>query len=202
MTTTAQNHADQFNHLFFDFLDKATSVRDLSGKILKHAILAKAMDNSGAIGTKCLNEFVDKTGEVRLVNITSVVEYVLWVFTPENIRVDKNNKPILDADKSSLRWNSKDNRFEPYRDQVEVDGKVRRVARPIDLSSVRVKLAACQWWDFNSSKPESPYKSGLLSALKKDLKAYRDGKYAPTGQELSLIKAMEQLAKDNGMLAD
>lgn len=200
--TTAAQHASQFNHLFFDFLDKATSVRDLSGKILSHAVLAKAKDLDGSIGTTCLNEFIDKTGQVRLVNITSVVEYVLWVFTPENIRVGKDNKPILDADKSSLRWNAKDNRFEPYRDQVEVDGKIRRVARPIDLSSVKVKLAACNWWDFNSAKPESPYKSSLIAAIKKDIKAYSDGKYAPTANEIAFLKAIEQLAKDNGLLND
>ena len=198
----AQQHASTFNHLFFDFLDKATSVRDLSGKILGHAIMAKALDKDGTIGTSCLNEFIVKTGEVRLVNITSVVEYVLWVFTPENIKVDKNNKPILDADKSSLRWNTKDNRFEPYRDQIEVDGKIKRVARAIDLGSVKVKMAACSWWDFNSAKPESPYKAGLLAALKKDMKAYREGKYAQSANELAVLTALEQLAKDNGLLVD
>ncbi len=86
----ANEHAQNFDHMLFDFLDKATGLRDLSGLILRHACLSKAYDEDGSIGTSKLNDFVNKVGEVKLVNITSVMEYVLWAFTPGEVKKTKD----------------------------------------------------------------------------------------------------------------
>ena len=121
----AKENAAQFNHLFFDFIGKATGIRDLSGIILRHAALAKAYDEDGTIGTSCLNEFLEKFGDVKLGKITAIMEYVLWAFTPGEIKLDKDKKPVLEVEKSCLRYDAKNTRFAPAKDSYTemVDGK-------------------------------------------------------------------------------
>lgn len=199
----ANEHASNFDHLFFDFIEKATGLRNLSGLILRHACLAKAYDENGTIGTLKLNEFLEKVGNVRLVNITSVMEYVLWAFTPGEINRDKDGNPLLEAEKSCLRYNSKAGRFEPATDKVEVeeDGKVkiRKRARSIDAMDVKRRTSAYNWWDFNAAKPKSPYKAKFATALRSDLKAMAEGEYAPTKAEAEFLKAVEALAGEMGI---
>lgn len=195
----ANEHKAQFTHLFWDFIDKATGLRDLSGKILKHAILARAHDEDGSIGTSCMSEFVHKFGEVRLGNIDAVRDYCLWVFDTAPMAFDKDDKPIFDPSTSALRWSMKKNKFAPMKDEDE-NGK--KTARPVDLQQVKTRLATCDWWAFNSAKPASPYKAKFATALKNDLKAYADEKWIPSKEELAFLKRVELLAKEMGFALD
>jgi hypothetical protein len=199
----ANENASQFDHLFFDFIDKATGLRDLSGIILRHACLAKAYDEEGRIGTSKLNEFLEKVGNVRLVNITSVMEYVLWAFTPGEIALDKDGKPILDVEKSCLRYSSKDARFAPAKDTYAevVDGKEKKrsVARAINPMDVKRRTSAYNWWDFNAVKPASPYKAKFATALRNDLKAMAEGEYVPSKDEAAFLLKVEELAREMGI---
>lgn len=199
----AKENASQFNHLFFDFIDKATGIRDLSGIILRHACLAKAYDEDGTIGTSCLNEFLEKVGNVRLVNITAVMEYVLWAFTPGEIKLDKDGKLVFEQEKSCLRYDAKNTRFAPAKDSYSevVDGKEKKksVTRAINPMDVKRRTSAYNWWDFNAVKPEAPYKGKFATALKNDLKAMADGKYAPTQDEATFLLKVKALADEMGI---
>ena len=202
----ANENASQFDHLFFDFIDKATGLRDLSGIILRHACLAKAYDEEGRIGTSKLNEFLEKVGNVRLVNITSVMEYVLWAFTPGEIALDKDGKLILDAEKSCLRWDGKNSRFSPAKDSYTevVDGKEKKksVTRSIIPMDVKRRTSAYNWWDFNAVKPASPYKAKFATALKNDLKAIKEGEYLPSKEEAAFLLKVEALANEMGIVLE
>jgi hypothetical protein len=67
---------------------------------------------------------------------------------------------------------------------------------------VKTRLATCDWWAFNSSKPASPYKAKFATALKNDLKAYADERWIPSKDELAFLKRVELLAKEMGFALD
>jgi hypothetical protein len=201
----ANENASQFDHLFFDFIGKATGLRDLSGIILRHACLAKAYDEEGRIGTSKLNDFVNQFGDVRLGNIQAITDYILWAFTPGEIVMDKEGKePLLEVEKSCLRWDSKNSRFTPASDKVksvdeegkEVTNKVTRKITPMD---VKRRTSAYNWWTFNAAKPKNPYKGKFATALKNDLKAIKDEEWLPSENEMSFLLKVEALAKEMGI---
>ena len=194
----AIQHKQAYQHSMFDFLDKAATIRDLAQSIIVHACMSKALDAVGEVGCTCMTDFVTRAGGVRLMNITAVKDYMLFVFTPGEVRLDKNNNPILEEGKSCLSFT--DNKFVTATDIVEdAKGKNRKVKRIIDVEEVRRRLAAFSWYNFNPSKPETPYKGKFAGALKSDLKAMGEGKYAATADEAKFLKACEELAMQYGI---
>lgn len=194
----AIQHKQAYSHAMFDFLDKAATIRDLAQSIIVHACMSKALDEVGEVGCTCMTDFVTRAGGVRLMNITAVKDYMLFVFTPGEVRLDKNSNPVLEEGKSCLSFI--DGKFVTASDVVvDAKGKNRKVKRIIDVEEVRRRLAAFSWYNFNPSKPETPYKGKFAGALKSDLKAMGEGKYAATADEIKFLKACEELAMQYGI---
>ena len=64
---------------------------------------------------------------------------------------------------------------------------------------VKRRTSAYNWWDFNPARPISPYKAKFVDALRNDLKAIADKKYAPTQDESAFLLKVEALAKEMGI---
>lgn len=194
----AIQHKQAYSHAMFDFLDKAATIRDLAQSIIVHACMSKALDSVGEVGCTCMNDFIDRAGKVRLMNIGAVRDYMLFVFTPGEVKQDKNGLPVLEEAKSCLSFT--DNKFITATDIVEdAKGKNRKVKRIIDVEEVRRRLATFSWYNFNPSKPETPYKGKFAGALKSDLKAMGEGKFAASADEAKFLKACEELAMQYGI---
>ena len=194
----AIQHKQAYSHAMFDFIEKATTIRDLAQSIIVHAVMSKALDEVGEVGCTCMTDFVTRAGGVRLMNITAVKDYMLFVFTPGEVLLDKNSNPILEAGKSCLSFT--DNKFITATDiVVDANGKNRKVKRIINVEEVRRRLAAFSWYNFNPSKPETPYKGKFAGALRSDLKAMGEGKYTATADEIKFLKACEELAMQYGI---
>ena len=194
----AIQHKQAYQHSMFDFIEKATTIRDLAQTIIVHAVMSKALDEVGEVGCSCMNDFIDKAGTVRLLNIGAVRDYMLFVFTPGEVRLDKNGLPILEEAKSCLSFT--DGKFVTASDVVaDAKGKNKRVKRTIEVEEVKRRLASFAWYNFNPAKPETPYKGKFASALNSDLKAINEGKFAVSDDEAKFLSECEDLAAKYGI---
>jgi len=207
-----RKHVETYVTAMPELLNMAVSMRDLVQKVIREAIMSKANDIDGEVGCSLLTDFVTRMGDTRAINITAVKNYMLWVFCDGPIQYDKDNKPVLDESQSAIRWNQKKGFFETRKEKsdgetlLDPNGepykKGKLIAKTFNVMSVKARLTAQSWYDFNPAKPETPYKGRAVTAIKSDLKKLAEGQYIPEENMREFLDRVKSLAFDCGISLD
>jgi hypothetical protein len=207
-----RQHAERFAAAIPDIEAMALSFREAVQAVIVDAVMAKAEDTDGEVGCRLMSEFMTRIGGTRAINITAVQNYMLWVFCDGPIQYDKDNKPVLDASASAIRWNMKKGKFETAKEKADGETlldpngepykKGKLIAKSFNVMSVKARLAAQSWYDFNPAKPEKPYKGKAVNAIKSDLKKLAEGQYIPEDNMKEFLDRVKSLAFDCGISLD
>jgi hypothetical protein len=209
---TVRKHVENYVEVMPGLLNMAVSMRDVIQKVIETAVLSKAEDTDGEVGCSLMTDFVTRMGGTRAINITAVKNYMLWVFCDGPIQYDKDNKPVLDESASAIRWNTKKEKFETAKEKADGETlldpngepykKGKLIAKTFNVMSVKARLTAQSWYDFNPAKPEKPYKGRAVNAIKSDLKKLAEGQYIPEDNMKEFLDRVKSLAFDCGISLD
>jgi hypothetical protein len=207
-----RQHAERFAAAMPDIEAMALSFREAVQAVIVDAVMAKAEDTDGEVGCRLMTEFMTRIGGTRAINITAVQNYMLWVFCDGPIQYDKDNKPVLDASASAIRWNMKKGKFETAKEKADGETlldpngepykKGKLIAKTFNVMSVKARLTAHSWYAFNPVKPDTPYKGRALKAIKADIKKMKAGQYAPDIPMKRFLEKLQHLAIDCGVSLD